>query len=209
MKNGVGAKMSVRGNGCEAVSPVVGVMLMLVVVLILAAVVTSFAGGMMDTSRKLNNVGIQATYSQTDGLAITNMGGVPLETKDIDFVIRLPGTFGDYEHMTWTIDHAKITSKRFPGTSTSYVSGGTTIKYDDNVWLKKNGQVGVYMFAPGDTAYVKRYEMPQGHDSFDVKNPNKNPYSIQSRYNLGKEFIIELVDKSGNTLATTKAMIVK
>ena len=208
MKNGVGAKMSVRGNGCEAVSPVVGVMLMLVVVLILAAVVTSFAGGMMDTSRKLNNVGIQATYSQTDGLAITNMGGVPLETKDIDFVIRLPGTFGDYEHMTWTVDHAKITSKRFPGTSTSYVSGGTTIKYDDNVWLKKNGQVGVYMFAPGDTAYVKRYEMPKGHDSYDFKS-NSPPYSIQSRYHIGKEFIIELVDKSGNTLATTKAMIVK
>ncbi len=196
-------------SGNEAVSPVVGVMLMLVVTIILAAVVTSFAGGMMDTSHKENNVGIQATYSQTDGFAVTNLGGDPLETANIDILIRLPDTFGDYEHMTWTIDHAKITSKRFPGTSTSYVSGGTTIKYDDNVWLKKNGQVGVYMFAPGDTAYVKRYEMPAGHDVFDVNNPNKNPYSIQSRYNLGKEFWVEIVDKKGTTLAKTKATIVK
>ena len=208
MKNGVGAKMSVRGNGCEAVSPVVGVMLMLVVVLILAAVVTSFAGGMMDTSRKLDNVGIQATYSQTDGFAVTNMGGVPLETKDIDIIIRLPGTFGDYEHMTWTVDHGKITSKRFYGTANSYMSGNTKINFNDYVWLKNNGQEGVYVFAPGDTAYVKRYEMPKGHDSYDFKS-NSPPYSIQSRYHIGKEFIIELVDKSGNTLATTKAMIVK
>ena len=201
MKNGSGDKMSViRGNGCEAVSPVVGVMLMLVVVLILAAVVTSFAGGMMDTSRKLNNVGIQATYSQTDGLAVTNMGGVPLETKDIDLILRLPGTFGDYEHMTWTIDHTKITSKRFPGTSSG--AGG------DYAWLKNNGQVGVYMFAPGDTVYVKRNEMPKGHDSFNI-NSNTPVYSIQSRYHIGKEFILELVDKQGNMLATTKAMIVK
>ena len=203
MKNGVGAKMSVRGNGCEAVSPVVGVMLMLVVVLILAAVVTSFAGGMMDTSRKLDNVGIQATYSQTDGFAVTNMGGVPLETKDIDIIIRLPGTFGDYEHMTWTVDHGKITSKRFYGTSNSYKSGNTNINFQDYVWLKNNGQEGVYIFAPGDTAYVRRHEMPAGLNQYT------NAYSIQNRNNIGKEFIVELVDKKGNKLATTKAMIVK
>ena len=36
-----------------------------------------------------------------------------------------------------------------------------------------------------------------------------NAYSIQNRNNIGKEFIVELVDKKGNKLATTKAMIVK
>ena len=185
----------------EAVSPVVGVMLMLVVVIIIATVVTSFSGGMMDTSHKVSNLGIRATYSQTDGLAVTNLGGDPLETANIDILIRLPDTFGDYEHMTWTIDHRMITSKRFPGNSKG--SGG------DTAWLKNDGSQGVYVFAPGDTAYVKRNEMPAGHDVFDVKNPNKNPYSIQSRYNLGKEFWVEIVDKKGATLAKTKATIVK
>ena len=186
----------------EAVSPVVGVMLMLVVVIIIATVITSFSGGMMDTSHKVSNLGIKATYSQTDGLAVTNLGGDPLETSNIDILIRLPDTFGDYEHMTWTIDHRMITSKRYSVSSNGGAGG-------DYAWLKNDGSQGVYVFAPGDTAYVKRNEMPAGHDVFDVNNPNRNPYSIQSRYNIGKEFWVEIVDKKGTTLAKTKTTIVK
>ncbi|MGC9436230.1 MAG: type IV pilin N-terminal domain-containing protein, partial [Methanomicrobiales archaeon] len=36
----------------DAVSPVIGVMLMLVVTIIIAAVVSAFAGGMADTGKK-------------------------------------------------------------------------------------------------------------------------------------------------------------
>ncbi len=54
-----------------AVSPVIGVMLMLVVTIIIAAVVSSFAGGLGTTKDATPTVTFKADLSVADGLTIT------------------------------------------------------------------------------------------------------------------------------------------
>jgi len=86
-------KRLTRKNGDEAVSPVVGVMLMLVVTIIIAAVVSGFAGGLVGGSN-------QKTPTLAMNVKIINMGswvgsgffatvtGVsdPIQTKDLKIV---------------------------------------------------------------------------------------------------------------------------
>jgi len=67
------AKHSPKSNE-EAVSPVIGIMLMLVVTIIIAAVVSAFAGGLGTTTEPRPTVTMEVSYSQTDGLIITNTG---------------------------------------------------------------------------------------------------------------------------------------
>ena len=179
----------------EAVSPVVGVMLMLVVVIIIATVVTSFSGGMMDTSHKVSNLGIRATYSQTEGLAVTHMGGDVIGTLDTVVIVRLSNSFGDAEHMSWKIDPCSIVNKR--GELTKTVP-----------WLTKTGSAGVVSFAAGDTAYVVPDKDKQNTGEYlqnGLKSDNK--YSFDNKANLGKEFLLEFCDTSGTTFARTRVII--
>ena len=68
-----------------AVSPVIGVMLMLVVTIIIAAVVSSFAGGLGTTKDTTPTVTFKADLSVEDGLTITCLGATP--GKDVNFEI--------------------------------------------------------------------------------------------------------------------------
>ena len=55
----------------SGVSPVIGVLLMLTLTLIIAAIVNSFAGGLMDTKEKLPSATLQASFYQS------HLGGCP------------------------------------------------------------------------------------------------------------------------------------
>ena len=70
-----------------AVSPVIGVMLMLVVTIIIAAVVSSFAGGLGTTKDTTPTVTFKADLSRTDGLIITCLGATPGKGVDFDVCI--------------------------------------------------------------------------------------------------------------------------
>jgi FlaG/FlaF family flagellin (archaellin) len=68
----------------SAVSPVVGVMLMLVVVIIIAAVVSGFAGGMVGSETKPPQATIQGKYSYSANmLQMYHAGGDELSTQKI------------------------------------------------------------------------------------------------------------------------------
>ena len=79
----------------RAVSPVVGVMLMLVVTIIIAAVVAAFAGGAVTGVKKAPQATIGATYSISTGMKIMHEGGDPLPTSKIVFMINDGPTFGE------------------------------------------------------------------------------------------------------------------
>ncbi|WP_281767467.1 type IV pilin N-terminal domain-containing protein [Methanoculleus bourgensis] len=73
----------------DAVSPVVGVMLMLVVTIIIAAIVSSFAGGLGSSSGKapVATLGIEMSAGPNDrNVTIEHLGGDPLATKDLKIV---------------------------------------------------------------------------------------------------------------------------
>ena len=71
----------------SAVSPVVGVMLMLVVTIIIAATVSAFAGGLVGTTEKTPQAAFDArinvahqTYGFDGAFTITHLGGDPIDT---------------------------------------------------------------------------------------------------------------------------------
>ena len=177
--------------GNEAVSPVVGVMLMLVVTIIIAAVVSAFAGGLTESTSKAPQVSLKATYSQTDGLTISHQGGDAIGTLDTIVIVRLGDTFGDAGHMAWTQNATNIVDTRgkAPGSA--------------NAWLRDGGYSGVKSFAPGDNAFI---EAPYNTKGF-MQPGASDTYSISNTKNIGKTFWVELTDKSGKTFGRTEVVI--
>jgi archaeal type IV pilus assembly protein PilA len=65
----------------EAVSPVIGVILMVAIVVILAAIIAAFVFGMVGTATTSKNVGLQMTLSQTvNSVDILFAGGSDLNS---------------------------------------------------------------------------------------------------------------------------------
>lgn len=78
----------------NAVSPVVGVMLMLVVTIIIAAVVSAFAGGALSGNQKTPEATIKGTFSDSGGMQIIHAGGDTIPTQDLVFELTPDPTFG-------------------------------------------------------------------------------------------------------------------
>jgi len=194
-------KKTIKDNkviGNEAVSPVVGVMLMLVVTIIIAAVVSAFAGGLTETTSKAPQLSLKATYSQTDGLTISHQGGDAIGTLDTIVVVRLGDTFGDAQHMAWAQNATTIVCKRGSKVGSSY--NATTGK---GAWLQTGGLSGVKSFAPGDNAFIE----PPYHIVTFMQPGSSNTYAFNNTANLGKTFWLEFTDKSGKTFAKTEVTI--
>jgi hypothetical protein len=84
----------------DAVSPVIGVLLMLVVTIIIAAVVSGFAGGLTGSQEKAPqaSIGVKTGWSiKDDGstdresydISFAHMGGDPINTKDCQIITFL------------------------------------------------------------------------------------------------------------------------
>ncbi len=78
----------------KAVSPVVGVMLMLVVTVVLAAVVSSYAGGMAGTQKKAPQASfaVEIRSAETTGwtpeFVMKHLGGDPVDTDNVKLVTK-------------------------------------------------------------------------------------------------------------------------
>ena len=84
----------------DAVSPIVGVMLMLVATIIVAAIVAAFAGGMAAEVDSSPNIIISGTYSQTDGLILKHVSGDSVSGVDI-YVRPADGFSTSYHKLSW------------------------------------------------------------------------------------------------------------
>ena len=183
--------------GNEAVSPVVGVMLMLVVTIIVAAVVSAFAGGLTESTSKAPQVILKGTYSQSDGLTLSHQGGDAIGTLDTVVIVRLGDTFGNAEHMAWTQNATTIVNKR------GVKAGSSNSTLGEGAWLTSGGSSGIKSFAPGDNAYI---EPPYNTHEF-MQPGAKSTYYLEGSANLGKTFWVELTDKEGKTFAKTEVTI--
>ena len=83
----------------NAVSPVVGVMLMLVVTIIIAAVVSAFAGGLSQGTSKAPQMSITAEAHNAAYIIIDHKGGDSISGGAITIRTFIPsGTFKDMSH---------------------------------------------------------------------------------------------------------------
>jgi len=73
----------------DAVSPVVGVMLMLVVTIIIAAVVAAFAGGLADSTTPAPQAIFSADLKYSDSMILYHKGGDAISGSAIDVILTV------------------------------------------------------------------------------------------------------------------------
>jgi len=182
----------------NAVSPVVGVMLMLVVTIIIAAIVSAFAGGLSESNDKAPSVQLTGGYSQSQGLWIENEGPDDVSTMSTTVLVRLSDSFGNAEHIVWTVNKTSITNtSALPATETDA---------DKCRWMRAGGYTGIKSFNVGDRAYV----LPpyQTHTFLQPGVDSKSStYWLDNPENIGRSFWVELTDKSGKIFTRTKVKI--
>jgi len=220
-----------KKNTERAVSPVVGVMLMLVVTIIIAAVVSAFAGGLSTGTSKTPQVTLSATYSQSGGMIISHNGGDNINTMTTHFIVSPSTDFGNYQQDTWIINSSVINVS----TSSGPMPWNLPNSYSSSV---------ARTFQPGETAIISAQDLSQvqpltydtsdttmqindtqgrGTDAYDpgigflynsywASQQSAAWYAemyspIPTTYPTGQKFTLKLVDNSGRTIATTDVTI--
>jgi len=171
----------------SAVSPVVGVMLMLVVTIIIAAVVSGFAGSMGDVGTKTPQATISGHYSYSDGIfSMTHEGGDQLSTQKLIIQLRQNDEdFGGYGSLFKGL--AKVIDK-------------VDIVDSDGVpWIDEStGQSSVSVFRPGDTYYYNKtlsFETGDQHSTFTADKM------------VGRSLILTFTTTDGKLISQDKVII--
>ena len=194
------------GSG-RAVSPVVGVMLMLVVAVVLAAVVNSFAGGLAETEQKAPSAslsvhikkGVNPYTGEPVYYAIfEHLSGDPLPTKDLQIITY-------YTHPNGTV-FKHITDKNSPLTNLSGIITRVPFLNDMRTGGASNPDAwfGNFTLMPGDIMETGNWNST-GLSSllgFDVTNTTyefdrgstveiKILHVPSGKYILDKEVVVE------------------
>ena len=181
----------IRGSE-DAVSPVVGIMLMLVVTIIIAAIVSGFAGGLAGDAKKTPQVNIKAEYSQSQGMTIHHLGGDTVNTLDTKVFVKPTRDFSS-DYQTWEVN-----------TSALMVNG--------KPWLRVGGYQtsNALIFEAGDIAIVEPADLDAGAvqpATYSDSDDTKGSAGFQDPNNRGKRFTLSLVDNSGKTIAQTEVTV--
>jgi FlaG/FlaF family flagellin (archaellin) len=119
--------MQTNVRNYDAVSPVVGVMLMLVVTIIIAAVVSAFAGGFGQSSPKVPQISVSAEAHDSKDIIIDFNGGDQVSGSAIIVKTFIP--MGMYKDMSHQVDLKNAT----------YLPTNEALKTD---WSAKTIQTG-------------------------------------------------------------------
>ncbi|HOW05282.1 type IV pilin N-terminal domain-containing protein [Methanospirillum hungatei] len=156
-----------------AVSPVIGVLLMLTLTLIIAAIVNSYAGGLMETEPKAPAVTLQTALHQNypdNSLEIVHTSGDPLPVSSIKLIIRPSETFGfNAPQQLSQIDKSYITNVSDPS----------------QTWSS-----GITAFKPGDLAIISAENLNHIQSNVDRE------FWVTNSSNLGKTFLLEVYYKN-------------
>jgi len=157
----------------HAVSPVVGVMLMLVVTIIIAAVVSAFAGGLAVGKEKAPQVSLETHIKLTGGMAgapsmiIKHLGGDSINTKNIKIVTSWANSTGIYH------TQSTIGPKYDSTNSTGYVYCGETGATSNYTLDSLNVH---YAYTPGkDVWYNEPYLVVAGQMAATGNATNDTP----------------------------------
>jgi FlaG/FlaF family flagellin (archaellin) len=184
----------------HAVSPVVGVMLMLVVTIIIAAVVSGFAGGLISGTEKSPQASIKADYSRSTGLTISHMGGDAINTLQTGIVVQPTADFGGYDQLSWEVNTSVVMINK---------DGVNKPWFDSSKYASALART----FQPGEVAVVSVDDLGQVQPKTytTTANPTGDSgsgyYGFNNNNALGQRFILSLVDDAGRTIAKTEVQI--
>lgn len=212
----------------EGVSPVVGVMLMLVITIIIAAVVSGFAGSMTHSIQVTPQATITAEYSQANGMMISHAGGDSLPLYQIKFATMPSEIMGaDYESFLYDIGMEGINYSTGSGESTAIMNNATGYYFKS-------------AFMPGDVLTISQdmckdrpitdaekeelshADSDHPYKKYGVVNTNSalfwgnidsakgkyfSAYQFMNPENIGKYFYLIVSDDAGNTISKQKVTI--
>jgi flagellin-like protein len=176
----------------RAVSPVIGVMLMLVVTVILAGAVSSFSGGLAGDAGNPSQAVIKADYSQSQGMTITHMGGDVINTLETKIVVSPTKDFGNFEHLNWEVNASVVMVSK---------------DGSDRPWFNPASSMSSSLartFQPGEVAYVEVANIDEVQpDTYGTGDATSSSHGFNHENALGQRFVLTLVDDGGNTIAKT------
>ena len=160
----------------SAVSPVIGVLLMLTLTLIIAAIVNSYAGGLVETEPKAPTVTLHTSYNSgysENTLEIRHISGDPIPTSSIKVLLRPSETFGNgAPRQISQIDKKYITN-----------ISDTSLSWEN----------GITVFRPGDIAGISYSNLTQ------IQSNVKTEYwitNVTKTNIIGKTFFLEMYYKN-------------
>ena len=156
-------KQNISKKHEDAVSPVIGVMLMLVVTIIVAALITAFSSGLVDTesTAPVSYLDVEILANQGDThnqyvLNIKHMGGDVLDTADLKIISEY--SYDDYNAVTQKVTSVRTSSTITPATTkTMIISSPKTyakVPYLSDITVgdpsHPDVQFGAFDLEPGD-----------------------------------------------------------
>ncbi|HTY14617.1 MAG TPA: type IV pilin N-terminal domain-containing protein [Methanoregulaceae archaeon] len=207
-----------KQNSEHAVSPVVGVMLMLVVTIIIAAVVSGFAGGLIKGQAKAPQATIQGKFSVTSGLQIIHAGGDAIPTSGIEISTTCGPTFGS---------NLELMTANVVNLSTVTNSAGTPVLYINPTTGMPDGY-NITSFNPGDTLYVSIancapailqptvvalgggsvYAFDGTHWTYSGQKGQYWGLNFVNPNNVGKQFYLDVHDKASGALISRSVVTI-
>ena len=136
----------------RGVSPVIGVMLMLVATVILAAVVSSFAGSLPSDESKAPQLSISAEAKSGDSIIVHHESGDPIYLGSIEVRTFIPE--GTYADMSYKVDMSKVTEI---GNGNGVIETGESFKINWNDAFATSAW-GLMAPNPGEKVTVEIYE---------------------------------------------------
>lgn len=181
----------------HAVSPVVGVMLMLVVTIIIAAVVSAFAGGMGSSQSKTPQVSLSAEYSVANGMKIFHNGGDTLTIGDFKILIKPSKNFDSIESDAYVTE---INQRLISNGDRNATTGVYTMWYD-----AKGGRA-VPRFAAGEIAIINASNCATDKLAPSMMYSGRNMgYNQTSK--IGSTFFLDFVTNDGKRIAIIEVPI--
>jgi len=179
-------KRQTRKNGEDAISPVIGIMLMLVVTVIVAAVVSAFAGDLVGTKEKAPTITLDVQIKNTGLYSSSNFKATvisitdPIPTKDLKLVTSWTNTAGNSGGATVTSADNVI------GWNGAGFNGGTAPwGFGPGVAAQNSGkpgeaaqQFGSYSLLGGTVMYA----YPAGQSGGFMTTPGTAGYGIETPY---------------------------
>ncbi|OPY37805.1 MAG: hypothetical protein A4E35_01087 [Methanoregula sp. PtaU1.Bin051] len=178
----------------SAVSPVVGVMLMLVVTIIIAAVVSAFAGGMGSSQKTAPQVTFNAEYSQSGGMTIYHNGGDTLTIGEFKILLTPSSNMYSIESDTYTTEINQ-----------------TLIQKDNKdgiTWFRATkGTRDVSAFKAGDIAYITIENCSTKILTPGLYSTTSGNFGINRTDFVGSTFFLDFVTKDGKRISRIEVPI--
>ena len=180
----------------DAVSPIVGVMLMLVATIIVAAIVAAFAGGLAAETDASPNIIISGTYSQTEGLVLKHLSGDSVSGVGI-YVRPDQGFATAYYKLSWKADEIS---------ESEVWNAGDIREVNTMVNETKNGGEltgNKYISIQPETDGAPN---SGGTDTVPLHLGTDSNFGFNHKDSIGKTMIVEL-HKDGRIIASTPVKI--